>query len=73
MQELFKQYLDQDISRGQLLKGLSAVGLSAVAAGTVAESLAPVSVAAAEAAPAAVRTVRDTGGALFIQQLKRPA
>ena len=40
MQELFKQYLDRDISRGTLLKGLSAVGMSAVAASALAESLA---------------------------------
>jgi thiamine pyrophosphate-dependent acetolactate synthase large subunit-like protein len=69
MQELFKRYLDRDISRHTLLQGLSAVGLSAVAASTIAESLAPVSVSAAEAA-AATRTIRDTGGTLFIQQLK---
>jgi thiamine pyrophosphate-dependent acetolactate synthase large subunit-like protein len=69
MQELFKQYLDRAISRGQLLQGLGAIGLSAVAAGAIAESLAPVSVEAAETA-GAVRNLRDTGGTLFVQQLK---
>jgi len=68
MKELFKRYLDRDISRGALLQGLGAVGLSAAAASTIAESLAPVSVSAADAG--AVRTIRDTGGMLFIQQLK---
>jgi thiamine pyrophosphate-dependent acetolactate synthase large subunit-like protein len=71
MQELFKQYLDRDISRGTLLKGLSAVGMSAVAASALAESLAPVKVNAADAVAAGtIRTVRDTGGTLFVQQLK---
>ncbi len=69
MQELFKQYLDRGISRRQLLAGLSAVGMSAVAASAIAESLAPVSVSAADAA-GAVRNVHDTGGTLFVQQLK---
>ena len=71
MQELFKQYLDRDISRGTLLKGLSAVGMSAVAASALAESLAPVSVSAADAVAAGtIRNATDTGGALFVQQLK---
>ena len=69
MQELFKQYLDQNISRGKLLQGLGAVGLSAAAASTIAESLAPLNVSAAQAA-GAVRNLRDTGGTLFVQQLK---
>jgi acetolactate synthase-1/2/3 large subunit len=69
MQELFKQYLDQNISRGKLLQGLGAVGLSTAAASTIAESLAPLNVSAAQAA-GAVRNVRDTGGTLFVQQLK---
>jgi benzoylformate decarboxylase len=71
MQELFKQYLDHNISRGKLLKGLSAAGLATAAATSVAETLAPVNVKAAEAAsPAAIRTVTGTGGHLFVQQLK---
>ncbi len=69
MKELFRQYLERDISRAKLLQGLSAVGLSSVAATAIAESLAPVNVSAAEAANA-TRTIRDTGGTLFVQQLK---
>jgi benzoylformate decarboxylase len=71
MQELFKQFLDRDISRGSLLRGLGAAGMTAVAASAIAEALTPVRVSAAEAAATgAVRTVRGTGGHLFIQQLK---
>jgi thiamine pyrophosphate-dependent acetolactate synthase large subunit-like protein len=69
MQHLFKQYLDRDISRSALLKGLSAVGMSAVAAATLAESLAPSPVRAAEGGPPP-RTLTGTGGQLFVQQLK---
>src|ERR1700753_3997711 len=68
MQELFKRYLDQDISRATLLRGLSALGVSAAVAGTIAESLAPLQASAAT--PDTVRTVRDTGGGLYIAQLK---
>jgi thiamine pyrophosphate-dependent acetolactate synthase large subunit-like protein len=71
VQELFKQFLDRDISRGSLLRGLSAVGMTTAVAGSVAEALAPVKVSAAEAATTgAVTTVRGTGGHLFVQQLK---
>ncbi len=69
MKELFRQYLERDISRAKLLQGLSAVGLSSVAATAIAESLGPVNVSAAEATNA-TRTIRDTGGTLFVQQLK---
>ena len=69
MQELFKQYLDRNISRAKLLQGLSAVGFGAAAASTIAESLAPVNVSAAGAA-GAIRNLHDTGGTLFVQQLK---
>jgi len=68
MKELFKQFLDNSISRSQLLTGLSAVGLSAAASSAIAESLVPTSVSAAQAG--AVRTVHDTGGMLYVQQLK---
>ena len=68
MQDLFKQYLDRTISRAALLQGLSAAGLGAAAAGTIAESLAPVAAAAAQ--PSATRRLTDTGGTLFVQQLK---
>ena len=43
MKDLIKQYLDQGISRRQLMQGLSAIGLSTVAARAVEQSLAPVS------------------------------
>lgn len=68
MQDLFKQYLDRNISRATLLQGLSAAGLGAAAAGTIAESLVPLSASAAQAS--ATRTLHDTGGTLFVQQLK---
>jgi thiamine pyrophosphate-dependent acetolactate synthase large subunit-like protein len=68
MQELFKQFLDHDISRRDLIRGLVSVGLSTVTAAAMADSLTPIS---AEAAPAgAVHTMRGTGGMLFLQQLK---
>ncbi len=71
MKEMFKQYLDQGISRRKLMKGLSAVGLGTVAAKSVAKALAPVSARAAEAAPAgAIREMKGSGGQLYVQQLK---
>ncbi|MGH7032739.1 MAG: thiamine pyrophosphate-binding protein, partial [Stellaceae bacterium] len=71
MKEMFKEYLDQGISRRKLMKGLSAVGLGTIAAKSVAKALAPVSAKAAEAAaPGAVREVKGTGGMLYVQQLK---
>ena len=42
MKELIKQYLDDGMSRRQLMTGLSALGMSTVAAKSVAQSLAPV-------------------------------
>ena len=70
MKELIKQYLDHGISRRGLMAGLSTLGMSAVAARSVAQSLAPFGQAAAAPAPAAVREIKGTGGALFVQQLK---
>ena len=71
MKEMFKQYLDQGISRRKLMKGLSAVGLGTVAAKSVAKALAPVSAEAAEAAaPGTIREIKGTGGHLYVQQLK---
>src|SRR5204862_3226263 len=61
-----KQYLDNGISRRQLMTGLSALGMSSIAVKSVAQSLAPL----AQAAPPAMRSVKGTGGALFVQQLK---
>src|SRR5262249_59733791 len=66
MKELIKQYLDDGISRRQLMTGLSALGMTSVAARSVAQSLAPVTSAPA----AAMREAHGTGGALFVAQLK---
>ena len=66
MKELIKQYLDDGISRRQLMTGLSALGMTTVAAQSVAQSLAPVTSAPATA----MREARGTGGALFVAQLK---
>ena len=68
MKDLIKQYLDNGISRRKLMTGLSALGMSSVAVKSVAQSLAPFGQAAAT--PAAMREVKGTGGALFVQQLK---
>ena len=72
MKELIKQYLDQGISRRQLVQGLSALGMSTVAAKAMAQSLTPVSPAAAAsgAASGAIRQVTGNGGTLYVQQLK---
>ena len=71
MKELFKQYVDQGLSRRQLVSGLSAVGVSGVAAKAMAQNLSPiVQGAAAEPAPAAIREVEGNGGRLFVEQLK---
>ena len=69
MKELIRQYLDNGLSRRQLMTGLSAMGLSSVAAKSVAQSLETFGQGAAPP-PAAVRQVKGTGGALFVQQLK---
>ncbi len=66
MKELIKQYLDDGMSRRQLMTGLSALGLTSVAANAVAQS-----VSAPAAVPAsAMREAQGTGGALFVAQLK---
>src|SRR5262245_36118780 len=65
--ELIKQYLDEGMSRRQLVTGLSALGMSSVAANSVAQSLETFG----QGAPAAaMRQVKGTGGALFVAQLK---
>src|SRR6202163_2114445 len=69
MKDLIKQYLDDGLSRRQLMTGLSALGMSSVAANSMAQSLAPFG-QAATAPVSAVREMRGTGGALFVQQLK---
>src|SRR5258708_36098824 len=68
MKELIRQYLDDGMSRRQLMTGLSALGMSTVAANAMAQSLSP----ASAAPPGATRDVQGTGGALFVGQLKTP-
>src|ERR1700728_1900332 len=71
MKHLIKQYLDQGLSRRQLVSGLSALAMSSVAAKSVAQNLAPLGQSEPNAAaPAAVHDIEGTGGALFVAQLK---
>jgi len=73
MKDLIKQYLDQGLSRRQLVSGLSALGMSTVAAKAMAQNLTPAAQSAAPAAaaaPAAIREVEGNGGKLFVEQLK---
>jgi thiamine pyrophosphate-dependent acetolactate synthase large subunit-like protein len=71
VKDLIKQYLDQGMSRRQLVSGLSALGMSTVAAKSVAQNLAPLGQGAPSAeAPAAIRELEGSGGALFVAQLK---
>ncbi|HTV38875.1 MAG TPA: thiamine pyrophosphate-binding protein, partial [Xanthobacteraceae bacterium] len=75
MKQLIKQYLDQGLSRRQLVSGLSAFGMSTVAAKAVAQNLAPLGegsgqAVSSSAAPAAIRDVEGNGGKLFVEQLK---
>src|SRR5579862_3733069 len=73
MKHLIKQYLDQGMSRRQLVSGLSALGMSTVAAKAMAQNLAPAAAgqtAAPSAAPSAIREVEGNGGRLFVEQLK---
>ena len=58
MKQLIKDYLDQGISRRQLVSGLSALGMSGVAAKAVAQNLSPLGPGAAPTA-ARKRTVSD--------------
>jgi acetolactate synthase I/II/III large subunit len=69
MKDLIKQYLDNGLSRRQLMTGLSALGMSTVAVKSVAQSLETYGQGAAPPA-SAMREMRGTGGALFVQQLK---
>src|SRR5262249_22409195 len=68
MKELIKQYLDHGMSRRQLMTGLSALGMSTAAVKSVAQSLETFGQGAPPAS--AMRTLKGTGGALFVQQLK---
>ena len=66
MKELIKQFLDDGLSRRQLMTGLGALGMSTVGAKAVAQSLQ----GATTAPPSAVKQVTGSGGALFVAQLK---
>src|SRR6202044_1045531 len=73
MKHLIKQYLDQGLSRRQLVSGLSALGMSTVAANAMSQKRRPAAQSAApaaEAAPAAIREVEGNGGKLFVEQTK---
>ena len=70
MKDLIRQYLDNGMSRRQLMTGLSALGMSAVAAKSVAQSLETFGQGAAAPPASAMREMKGTGGALFVQQLK---
>ena len=74
MKGLMKQYLDRGISRRGFLSGLTALGISSAAAKSMASSLSPF-MAMAEAAdpretPSWMRSMKGTGGALLVAQLK---
>src|SRR5262249_20978309 len=68
MKHLIKQYLDNGLSRRDLMTGLSAIGMSAAATKSVAQSLE--TFGQGGAAPTAMREASGTGGHLFVQQLK---
>src|SRR6202158_2593968 len=70
MKDLIKRYLDNGMSRRQLMTGLSALGMSNVAAKSVAQSLETFGQGAASPPPSAMREMRGTGGELFVQQMK---
>src|SRR6202451_87501 len=73
MKHLIKQYLDQGLSRRQLVSGLSALGMSTVAAKAMAQNLTPAAQSpapVADAAPTAIREVECNGGKLCVKQLK---
>src|SRR5262245_54858086 len=70
MKHLIKQYLDQGISRRELLGRLGTLGMSAVAANRLADALQADPLAAQQDAAATTRTMKGTGGALLVAQLK---
>jgi hypothetical protein len=68
MKDLIKQYLDQGISRRQLMSGLTALGVSTVTAKAMAQSLAPFAGPAQAVTPrGSMREMTGSGGALFVQ------
>src|SRR5260370_3950099 len=68
MKELIRQYLDDGMSRRQLMTGLRALGISTLAANAMAQSLSP----ASAALPGAMRDVQGTGGAVVVAPLQAP-
>jgi thiamine pyrophosphate-dependent acetolactate synthase large subunit-like protein len=74
MKDLIKRYLDNRISRRELLSGLGTLGITAATANSMAQSLAPFLPPAAEEGAAnalsASQNVKGTGGALLVAQLK---
>lgn len=74
MKDLIKKYMDRGISRRGFLSGMSALGMTAPAARSMAGSLAPFlsqdQGTGGDANPAWLRTMRGTGGALLLAQLK---
>jgi thiamine pyrophosphate-dependent acetolactate synthase large subunit-like protein len=74
MKNLIKGYLDNRISRRELLSGLGTLGITAAAANSMAQSLAPFLPPAGEDgaanAPSASQNVKGTGGALLVAQLR---
>jgi hypothetical protein len=70
MKELIRQYLNNGISRRDLMRGLAAAGLTASAAKTIAESITSSPAMAQPANGGVVRKVTGTGGKLYIEQLK---
>src|ERR1700722_16920657 len=70
MKELIRQYLNNGISRRDLMRGLGAAGLTASGPKTTAGALAPSPAMAEPASGGGVRQVTGTGGKLYIEQLK---
>jgi benzoylformate decarboxylase len=70
MKELIRQYLNNGISRRDLMRGLGAAGLTASAAKTIVESITPGPATAQPATGGAVRQITGTGGKLYVEQLK---
>jgi thiamine pyrophosphate-dependent acetolactate synthase large subunit-like protein len=70
MKELIRQYLNNGISRRDLMRGLGAAGLTASAAKTIVESITPSPAMAEPAGGGTIRKVTGTGGKLYIEQLK---
>ena len=66
MKELIRQYLNNGISRRDLMRGLGAAGLTVSAARTIVETISPSPAMAQPAGGGAVRQVTGTGGKLYI-------